>query len=286
MNIEEYLLILLITLGFSIAVVFAKISLNRIRPERFSMIYISGATLVIFIEFVIFHLAGDAPVFLTDRITLVIIMGGIFGAFAYLFGYIGLRSVHAGISSTIFDLQGPLITFIGAIVFAIYPGNYVILGLFVAIFGLFLMGYKRNDSGKIKVTVPFIFLAFSPLLWALEWISFDSVSGPAPIFLTFLLYFSILIILVFINAVTKPPLISPVRLRVMAFIGGLFSGIANGSYGIFITIYGSTLTGIITLLSVPVGLLLIIVFLHERYTRLEIIGILAIVAGLAISTLL
>ncbi|MCL5804629.1 MAG: EamA family transporter, partial [Candidatus Thermoplasmatota archaeon] len=135
MNIEEYLLILLITLGFSIAVVFAKISLNRIRPERFSMIYISGATLVIFIEFVIFHLAGDAPVFLTDRITLVIIMGGIFGAFAYLFGYIGLRSVHAGISSTIFDLQGPLITFIGAIVFAIYPGNYVILGLFVAIFG-------------------------------------------------------------------------------------------------------------------------------------------------------
>ena len=286
MIIEEYLLILLITLGFSIAVVFAKVSLNRIRPERFSMIYIAGATLVIFIEFIIFHLAGGAPVFLTGRILFIIILGGLFGAFAYLFGYIGLRSVHAGISGTIFDLQGPFITFIGAVVFAIYPGNFVILGLFVAIFGLFLMGYKKNDSGKIKITLPFIFLAFSPLLWALEWISFDSVSQPAPIFLTFLLYLCILIVLVFMNAVTRPPVISSVRLRVIAFTGGLFSGIANGSYGIFITIYGSTLTGVITLLSVPVGLLLVIALLHEKYTRLELIGIIAVGAGLAISTLL
>lgn len=286
MSLLEILLILLITLGFSIAVVFAKVSLSKIRPERFSMIYISGAALVIFIEFIIFHLSGEAPVYLNERTVIFIVIGGVFGAFAYLFGYIGLRRVHAGISSTIFDLQGPFITFIGAVFFAIYPGNYVLLGLFIAIFGLFLMGYKKNEAGKIKITLPFIFLAFSPALWALEWISYDYVSEPAPIFLTFLLYLTILLVLILMNAVTRPPLISSLRIRVIAFIGGLFSGIANGSYGIFITFYGSTLTGVITLLSVPVGLFLIIVFLHEKYTRVEIIGIIAVCAGLVISTVI
>lgn len=286
MSLLEIFLIVLITLGFSIAVVFAKVSLDKIRPERFSMIYISGAALVIFIEFIIFHVIGEAPVYLNEKTALFIMIGGVFGAFAYLFGYIGLRWVHAGISSTIFDLQGPFITFIGAIVFAIYPGNFVLLGLFIAIFGLFLMGYKKNEAGKVKITLPFIFLAFSPVLWALEWISYDSVSQPAPIFLTFLLYLTILLVLILMNAVTRPPLISSFRIRFIAFIGGLFSGIANGSYGIFITLYGSTLTGVITLLSVPVGLFLIIVFLHEKYTRVEIIGIIAVCAGLVISTVI
>lgn len=285
MLLLELLLIFLITLGFSVAVVFSKVSLNLIRPERFAMIYITGAASVTLLEFSLFRLLGKAPIAIGGSFW-ILLLAALFGAFAYLFGYVGMRSTHAGVSSTIFNLQGPLIALIGALVFSFYPGNLVILGLGTAVLGLVLMGYERDSVGKFRVTIPFVLLCLSPLFWALEWISFDFVSSPAPVFLTFILYLSILLILIAVNVIMRPPLVSSLRPRLYALIGGFFSGIANGSYGIFITYYGSTLTGIVTMISVPVSLFLVVIFLKEKYSRWEIMGISLVCLGLVISTIL
>lgn len=281
----ELLLILLITLGYSVAVVFSKISLNQMRPERFGMIYIMGAVVTIFAQFAVFHALGKANIAIGGSIW-ILLLAAVFGAFAYFFAYVGLKNSHAGVSSTIFNLQGPMIVFIGALIFQLYPGNFVMIGILTAITGLFVMGFGRDVLGKMKFTVPFLALCLSPLFWALEWVVFETVSSPAPIFLTLILYLCIFLMLAGFNLAIRHPVISSLRARMLAFVGGFFSGIANVSYGIFITSYGSTLTGIITLISVPVSLLLVVVFLKESYTRKELAGIFLVGLGLVFSTLL
>lgn len=285
MPLLELLLILLITLGFSIAVVFAKVSLKQMMPERFSMIYSMGATTVIFIEFSIFHSLGRAPIAIGGSVW-ILILSAIFGAFAFFSGYVGLKKNTAGVSSTIFDMQGPMIVFIGALAFSIYPGNMVTLGIIVAVVGLFVMGFGRDGLGKIRFTLPFVILCAAPVLWALQWIVFSFISAPAPIFLTFVLYLSIFLVLAVLNLVFRRRVISSLRARGMALVGGFFSGIANGTYGVFITTYGSTLTGIITLISVPVALILVILILKETYNRKEIAGIGLVCLGLFVSMVL
>ena len=285
MILFEVALIILITMGFSIAVLFSKVSLNHIRPERFAMLYIMGASLVIFIEFSVFHLLGKAPIIIGVNIW-IILVAAFFGAFAYFFGYVGLKNTNAGISSTIFNLQGPLIALLGALFYMEYPGNLVLTGLAIAIVGLFMMGSSGNSGKEIKFNIPFILLSLSPLFWALEWVIFSFVSYTAPIFFTFVLYFSIFLVLVAMNFISKPPLISSPRIRAYALTGGLFSGIANGAYGIFITYYGTTLTGLITLISVPVSIILVVVILKERYMKLEMLGIILVCIGLLVSAIL
>lgn len=281
----ELLLIILITTGFSVAVVFSKVSLNQMMPERFGMIYILGATTVTFIEFALFHSLGKADIAIGGS-PWILLLAAVFGSLAYFFGYVGLKNAHAGVSSTIFNMQGPMIVFIGALLFRIYPGNLVVLGVLVAVVGLFVMGFGRDVLGKIQFTLPFLVLCFSPVFWALEWVVFAFISTPAPIFLTFVLYLFIFLILSALNLVVRRPVISSLRARGLALIGGFFSGIANGSYGIFITNYGSTFTGIITLISVPVSLFLVILFLKEKYSRKEVAGIILVCTGLVVSTVL
>ena len=128
----------------------------------------------------------------------------------------------------------------------------------------------KMHGKEIKFNIPFILLSLSPLFWALEWVIFSFVSYTAPIFFTFVLYFSIFLVLVAMNIISKPPLISSPRIRAYALTGGLFSGIANGAYGIFITYYGTTLTGLITLISVPVSIILVVVILKERYVKKQV----------------
>ena len=41
----------------------------------------------------------------------------------------GYQQPNAGISSTIFNLQGPLIALLGALFYMEYPGNLVLTGL-------------------------------------------------------------------------------------------------------------------------------------------------------------
>ncbi|MEM3907058.1 MAG: hypothetical protein QXZ17_09400, partial [Nitrososphaerota archaeon] len=61
------------------------------------------------------------------------------------------------------------------------------------------------------------------------------------------------------------------------------AGVANASYGIFITSYGTALTGIVTIIAVPVTVLLVIAVLQERYTFTEILGMIVIGIGLGIA---
>ena len=281
----EMALIVIITAGFSVAVLFSKVSLNYMKPERFIMLYIMGASIVIFTEFSIFHLIGEAPITTSANIWLILI-AALFGALAYFFASVGLKNTHAGISSTIFNLQGPMIALIGALFYMVYPGNLVLAGLAIAVLGLFMMGSNGNSRSDLKLNISFILLSLSPIFWALEWVIFSLVSSSAPLFLTFILYFSIFLVLVVMNAVSRQPLISSPRIRAYALTGGLFSGIANGAYGIFITDYGTTLTGLITLLSVPVSLVLVVLILKERYVKLEMLGIVLVCAGLLVSTIL
>ena len=281
----ELALIILITTGFSVAVLFSKVSLNHMRPERFAMLYIMGASIVIFVEFLIFHLLGQAPIVIGINVWMILV-AAFFGAFAYFFGYVGLKNTHAGISSTIFNLQGPLIALLGALFYMVYPGNLVLAGLAIAIVGLIMMGSNGNSKNDLKFNVSFLLLSVFPLFWALEWVIFSFVSYNSPIFLTFILYFSIFLVLAVMNFISRPPVISPPRIRAYALTGGLFSGIANSSYGIFITNYGTTLTGLITLISVPVSIVLVVTILKERYVKLEIIGIILVCAGLLVSTIL
>ena len=285
MFLQNTLLVLPITLGFSLAVIFSKVSLGEIKPERFAMIYTFGAILVIAIQTLIFHIMGEAP-FIINSDAIVIIVAAAFGALAYLSAYIGLKGTAAGISTTVFNLQGPLITLIGAIVYRIFPGYPVILGLAISLIGLFLFGVK-DIKKSLKLSKSFMFLSLSPFLWALEWISFSLVSSISPMFYTFVLYFFIFLMLLIVNnGIIRPKLVSSRKARIFAMIGGIFSGVANGSYEIFLSSNGTALTGVITLLTVPVSVLLVMATLKEQYSGLEIGGIVIIFAGLLVATFL
>lgn len=72
-------------------------------------------------------------------------------------------------------------------------------------------------------------------------------------------------------------------MKMFAIYGGFFSGLGNAAYGIFISGYGTALTGVITILSVPASVILAILILRERYTKIELIGIVAVFIGLMIA---
>jgi drug/metabolite transporter (DMT)-like permease len=72
----------------------------------------------------------------------------------------------------------------------------------------------------------------------------------------------------------------------MAFLGGSLAGVANASYGVFITNYGTALTGIVTIISVPASVLLVIAVLHERYSVSEIAGLIVTAIGLGVALIL
>ena len=282
---HDALLVLPITLGFSFAVIFSKVSLGEIKPERFAMIYTFGAIVVIAVQTLIFHIMGKASFIINSGIILILLAAA-FGAFAYFLAYTGLKGTAAGISTTVFNLQGPLITFIGALVYRIFPGYPVIVGLLISLVGLFIFGMKDMKE-PLKLSRSFVFLSLSPLLWALEWISFSLVSSVSPMFYTFVLYlFIFLMLFITNNVIIRPKLVSSRKARTFAMIGGIFSGIANGSYGIFLSSNGTTLTGLVTLLTVPVSVLLVMATLREKYSLLEMGGIAIIFAGLVVATFL
>jgi drug/metabolite transporter (DMT)-like permease len=121
MDILEFMLIVLITTGFSVAVLFSKVSLTEMRPERFVLYYIFGAVVVMSVEIIAIR-PKIVIGFILNKDLIIILVSSVFGALAYFFGYIGLKRTFAGISSTIFNLQGLLITFIGAIAYRVFPG--------------------------------------------------------------------------------------------------------------------------------------------------------------------
>ncbi len=283
MDIIGITLIVLVTVGFSVAVLFSKVSLKEMRPERFSMYYIFGAVIVMTFEIVAIRPKVEIG-YLWNHDVIIILISSVFGALGYFFGYVGLKGSFAGISSTIFNLQGLLITFIGAIAYRIFPGYSIVVGLLVSLFGLYLVGIKGLNKTKIKVDKSFIFLTLSPVLWALEWVCFSFISSTSPIFYTYLLYSFIFLLLFIVNAAfVKKSSAEHRNMKMFAIYGGFFSGLGNAAYGIFISEYGTALTGVITILSVPVSVILAIIILRERYTKIELVGIVAVFIGLVIA---
>lgn len=285
MAANEIILVVLITLGFSIAVIFAKTSLNKMDAKGFVKFYFLGAAIVIFIEFLTLHSMGLANITFSFN-AWAILLSAAFGAAAAFAGFIGMKRIHAGVSGTIFNLQGPLIALFGVLFYRIYPSNMVFMGILISVIGLIIMGLDRGLKATVRFTSPFLLLSVSPLLWALEWILFSFTSSAAPVFLTFLLYLFIFIILWGLNYVFRPLSEGPSRTRFLAIAGGSFAGVANGSYGIFITYYGPALTGIVTLMSVPVSVLLAFLILKERYNGPEFLGMVLVCIGLVVSTIL
>lgn len=283
MDILGFTLIAMITTGFSVAVLFSKVSLTEMRPERFTLYYIFGAVIVMSVEIIVVR-PEILITLLLNQDLIIILISSAFGALAYFFGYIGLKGTYAGISSTIFNLQGVLITFIGAIAYRIFPGYSIIFGLLVSLLGLYFIGIKGLNKTKIKLDKSFIFLTLSPILWALEWVCFSFVSAKAPIFYTYLLYFFILLLLLIGNmAFVRKSSAEHRKMKLYAIYGGFFSGLGNAAYGIFISQYGTALTGVITILSVPASVILAILILRERYTRIELVGIVTVFIGLMIA---
>ncbi|MCL4447445.1 MAG: hypothetical protein M1556_05275 [Candidatus Thermoplasmatota archaeon] len=187
MSPQELLLIFLITLGFSGAIPIAKVGVNSANVQGFTAIYISGIVFTMFVEQLIFIPLKASFVSFGPPV-LVIIIAGTVGAFGYLSGYGGMKKVHAGISSTVFNLQGPLILLFGALFTSIYPGNMITLGLIISLMGIVLIGSSRVKLKNMALGIPFILVVLAPILWALEWVFFSTVSVKDPIFFTFLLY--------------------------------------------------------------------------------------------------
>jgi drug/metabolite transporter (DMT)-like permease len=281
----ELLLIFLITLGFSGAIPIAKVGISSSDVQGFTAIYITGIVFTMFLEQMIFiplkysFVSFGSPVF-------VIVIAGAVGAFGYLSGYAGMKKVHAGISSTVFNLQGPLILLFGALFTSIYPGNMITLGLIISLVGIILIGSSKVNLKNIALGFPFIFVVLAPILWALEWVFFSTVSGKDPIFFTFLLYLTACLVTLAISLGRKTLFTVSKRNAKYAFVGGALAGVANASYGIFITNFGTALTGIVTIISVPVSVLLVIAVLHERYSKSEILGLIVTGLGLGIALIL
>jgi drug/metabolite transporter (DMT)-like permease len=285
MSPHEFLLIFLITLGFSGAIPFAKVGVSNTTVQGFTAIYISGIAFTMFIEQLIFIPLNDSFVSFGSPV-LVIIAAGTIGAFGYLSGYGGIKKVHAGISSTVFNLQGPLILLFGALFTSIYPGNKITLGLVISLLGIILIGSSKFKLKNMALGVPFILVVIAPILWALEWVFFSTVSGKDPIFFTFLLYLIACIVTLVIAVGRKTLFTVSRRAATYGFLGGVLAGVANASYGVFITNYGTALTGIVTIISVPVSVLLVIAVLHERYSKSEILGLIVTGIGLGIALIL
>ncbi|MDA8054738.1 MAG: DMT family transporter [Thermoplasmatales archaeon] len=279
---QEILLIFLITLGFSGAIPFAKVGVKDANVEGFTSIYTLGIVFTMLIEQLIYIPLKHSFVYFGSP-DYVIILAGTIGAFGYLSGYGGMKRVHAGISSTVFNLQGPLILVFGALFSSVYPGNVITLGLIISVIGIVFIGSPRFKKKSISLGFPFILVILAPILWALEWVFFSFVSIKDPVFFTFLLYLIAFLVVTIIGIARKALFNVSRRTFMYAFTGGALAGIANASYGVFITNYGTALTGIVTIISVPVSVLLVIAVLHERYTLIEVIGLIVTGIGLAIA---
>ncbi|MGC8618421.1 MAG: EamA family transporter [Thermoplasmata archaeon] len=282
----EILLIFLITLGFSGAVPFAKVSVQKMSVEAFTTVYIGGIVFTMGIEqLLLVSLKYSFVTFGTPIVTIII--AGVVAAVGYLSGYAGMKRIYAGISSTIFNLQGPLILVFGAVVTATYPGNMIIIGLAISLIGIVLIG----GASKVRLTnfsfgIPFILVVLAPILWALEWVLFSRVSSRDPVFFTFFLYLTAFLVTSAFSTFRRTLFSGSRKVALFAFMGGSLAGLANASYGVFITNYGTALTGIVTIISIPASVLLVIAVLHEHYTRKEVLGLLAIGIGLGISLIL
>lgn len=285
MSLIELVLILLITAGFSGAIPVAKVGLKGAEVRGFTAVYISGIVFTMFIEQLIFIPMRYARVDFGRPILTIAIAGGI-GALGYLSGYGGMKNVHAGISSTVFNLQGPLILTFGAIFTSTYPGNYITTGLIVSIVGIVLIGSSKFTLSKISIGIPFILVAIAPVLWALEWVFFSEASALDPIFFTFILYLAAFLVALAFSLYGKELFNIQSKSAAYAFFGGTLAGIANASYGVFITNFGTALTGIVTIISVPVSVLLVIAVLRERYSLKEVIGLVVTGIGLGIALVL
>ena len=285
MAFAELLMIFLITLGFSGAIPLAKVGLRSSAVEGFTAIYMGGIVFTMFIEQLIFIPLEFSFITFGSPVAVVVIAGSI-GAFGYLSGYGGMKKVHAGISSTVFNLQGPLILIFGALITSIYPGRYITIGLIISLVGIILLGSSKFKLGNISIGIPFILVVLAPILWALEWVFFSTVSIRNPIFYTFLLYLTAFVVTLLLGVGRRAMLGIQRKAAMMAFLGGTLEGIANASYGVFITNYGTALTGIVTIISVPASVLLVIAVLHERYTASEVIGIIVTAIGLGIALIL
>ena len=285
MAFAELLMIFLITLGFSGAIPLAKVGLRSSAVEGFTAIYMGGIVFTMFIEQLIFIPLEFSFITFGSPVAVVVIAGSI-GAFGYLSGYGGMKKVHAGISSTVFNLQGPLILIFGALITSIYPGRDITIGLIISLVGIILLGSSKFKLGNISIGIPFILVVLAPILWALEWVFFSTVSIRNPIFYTFLLYLTAFVVTLLLGVGRRAMLGIQRKAAMMAFLGGTLAGIANASYGVFITNYGTALTGIVTIISVPASVLLVIAVLHERYTASEVIGIIVTAIGLGIALIL
>lgn len=282
MTPQEIFLIFLITLGFSGAIPIAKVGVKDSNVEGFTAIYLSGTVFTMFVEQVMFIPLKHSFIYFGSPI-IVVILAGTIGSFGYLSGYAGMKRTHAGISSTVFNLQGPLILVFGALLTAAYPGTFMIVGLAVSVVGILLIGLSKFNLKNFSVSIPFSFVVLAPILWALEWVSFSTVSMKDPIFFTFILYLTAFLVATIISISRKRLLTVVKKAALYAFAGGALAGIANASYGIFITNYGTALTGIVTIISVPVTVILVIAVLQERYTISEILGLIVIGIGLGIA---
>ncbi len=285
MTSHELLLIFLITLGFSGAIPIAKVGLREASVEGFTAIYVSGIALTMLVEQLIFIPLRDSSVSFGSPIPTVILAGAI-GAFGYLSGYKGMKKVHAGISSTVFNLQGPLILVFGALFSSAYPGNIIVTGLLLSLIGIVLIGLPKFKTGNMSLGIPFIFVVLAPILWGLEWVFFSFVSSRDPIFFTFLLYAVASVVVIAFSLVRKSLFSIKKKTLLFALTGGMLAGVANAAYGVFITNFGTALTGIVTIISVPVSVLLVIAVLHERYTYTELIGLTVTGIGLAIALII
>jgi|GEM_PF-2304920 EamA-like transporter family. len=281
LNFTEIELILMISFGFSIAILFAKRALNELLPETFSFIYILGASITMLITYFTFNF-NFSQINFHDFI--IALTGGLFGALGYLCGYIGLRKIHAGITNTIFNLQGPFIILLGLFFYANAIDANVIYSLIISIIGLFMFSIK--DIKYIKFNIWLLFITAAPIFWASMWIIFSFINTNTPIFYTLIMYFFADAYLFLISFLRKRINIRLNKHLYYSLCGGFISGLANSAYGIFILSYGTTLTGLITLLSVPITIILAMVFLKEFYTVYEMLGIVLISIGLSIGVFL
>ncbi|MEM3192848.1 MAG: DMT family transporter [Nitrososphaerota archaeon] len=278
----ELLLILLIVLGLSGAVPLAKVGVSNSVAEAFTAIYVSGIVFTMSVEQLIFIPLKYSFITFGHPVTMII-LAGVISALGYLSGYRGMKGVHAGISGTMFNLQGPLILLFGALLMTIYPEKTIIIGLIVSLVGIALIGSSKLKWRSISIGISFILVSLAPILWALAWVLFSTVSGEDPTFFTFLFFLTTFFVLLVIALGRKAFLLVPREAATYAFLGGTVAGVANASYGIFITSYGTALTGIVTIIAVPVTVLLVIAVLQERYTFTEVLGMIVIGVGLGIA---
>ena len=102
----------------------------------------------------------------------------------------------------------------------------------------------------------------------------------------FLLYAVASVVVIAFSLARKSLFSVKKKTLLFALTGGMLAGVANAAYGVFITNFGTALTGIVTIISVPVSVLLVIAVLHERYTYTELIGLTVTGIGLAIALII